>query len=109
HLWYMEYTFEHLRVDTKGATPFWRAAYGTDVAAMRLLIEYGADPNIATIKTGETAFVFDDYKGADGSGLPPVPAGGPAVYPIQAAAGAGYGEGFAANHHRHAADGWLPS
>jgi ankyrin repeat protein len=41
--------------------------------------------------------------------LPPVPAGGPAVYPIHAAAGVGYGEGFAGNSHRHAPDGWLPA
>jgi ankyrin repeat protein len=29
-----------------GATPFLRAAYSNDVAAMRLLLAYGADPNI---------------------------------------------------------------
>ena len=47
--------------------------------------------------------------GGDPSGLPPVPAGGPAVFPIHAAAGVEYGEGFAGNAHRHAPDGWLPS
>ena len=31
------------------------------------------------------------------------------VYPIHAAAGVGYGNGFAGNSHRHAADGWLPA
>jgi hypothetical protein len=46
---------------------------------------------------------------ADPSGLPPIPAGGPGVYPLHAASGVGYGEGYAANAHRHAPDGWLPS
>jgi ankyrin repeat protein len=43
HLWYMSYNFDLLGVNTAGATPFWRAAYGTDVEAMRLLIAHGAD------------------------------------------------------------------
>ena len=40
HLWYMEYTFNLLvrsGVNVKGATPFWRAAFALDLAAMRLL------------------------------------------------------------------------
>ena len=45
----------------------------------------------------------------DASGLPPVPAGGPGVWPIHAASGVGYGEGFAGNAHRHVPDGWLPA
>jgi ankyrin repeat protein len=47
--------------------------------------------------------------GLDPSGLPPVPGGGPAVYPIHAAAGVEYGEGFAGNAHRHAPGGWMPA
>ena len=35
--------------------------------------------------------------------------GGPAVYPIHAASGVGYGQGFAGNSHRHVPDGWLPA
>jgi uncharacterized protein len=35
-------------VDPRGQTPFLRAALAGDVAAMRLLLEHGADPNIAT-------------------------------------------------------------
>jgi hypothetical protein len=31
------------------------------------------------------------------------------VYPIHAASGVGYGEGFAANSHAHAPDSWLPA
>ena len=107
HLWYMSYTFDLLRVDTQGATPFWRAAYGTDVAAMKLLIAYGADPSIPTMKPPERRRGGEDAE--DPSGLPPVPVGGPGVYPIHAASGVGYGEGFAGNSHRHAPDGWLPS
>ena len=34
-------------VNVRGATPFWRAAYATDVAAMRLLLAYGADPTMS--------------------------------------------------------------
>ena len=35
-----------------GSTAFWRAAYGTDVDAMKLLVKYGADPNIPTMAAG---------------------------------------------------------
>jgi hypothetical protein len=92
-----------------GATPFWRAAYGVDIEAMKLLVAYGADPNIPTRKIEERRGVFDPYKGGDPSGLPPVPNGGPAVFPIHAASGLEYGEGFEANSHRHVPDAWLPA
>jgi ankyrin repeat protein len=115
HLWYMSYNFDLLGVNTTGATPFWRAAYGTDVPAMKLLVKYGADPKIATMKPagrqrGDDAPAEDDSTSkADPSGLAPIPVGGPGVFPIHAASGVGYGEGYAANSHRHAPDGWLPS
>jgi ankyrin repeat protein len=114
HLWYMSYNFDLLGVNTAGATPFWRAAYGTDVPAMKLLVKYGADPKIPTTKPagrqrGEDAPAEEDTSKADPSGLAPVQAGGPGVYPIHAASGVGYGEGYAANAHRHAPDGWLPA
>jgi ankyrin len=35
-------------VDFTGQTPFLRAALSADLATMRLLLEYGADPNLAT-------------------------------------------------------------
>jgi uncharacterized protein len=35
-------------VDFTGQTPFLRAALSGDIAAMRLLLEHGADPNLAT-------------------------------------------------------------
>ena len=111
HLWYMGYTFDLLRVDTKGATPFWRAAYATDVEAMKLLLEYGAEPGLATERV--PARSFGRRRGGpppeDPSGVPPVPVGGHAVYPIHAASGVGYGEGYAGNAHRHVPDGWIPA
>ena len=52
HPWYMVYSGCGNRncglVDTKGSTAFWRAAYATDVDAMRLLVAWGADPEIPT-------------------------------------------------------------
>lgn len=114
HLWYMSFNFDLLGVNTTGATPFWRAAYGLDVPAMKLLVKYGADPTVATIKPegrmrGADAPVEEDSVAGDPSGLPPVPKGGPGVFPIHAASGVGYGEGYAANAHRHAPDAWLPA
>lgn len=114
HLWFMSYNFDLLGVNTVGATPFWRAAYGLDVPAMKLLKQYGADPSVPTIKPmgrlpGDDAPEEGAAGGADPSGLPPVPDGGPGVYPIHAASGVGYGEGYAANSHRHAPDAWLPA
>ncbi|BAH39355.1 MAG TPA: ankyrin repeat domain-containing protein [Gemmatimonas aurantiaca] len=113
HLWFMSYNFDLLGVNTVGATAFWRAAYGLDVPAMKLLMQYGADPNIPTIKpTGRLP--GDDSPeeggaGADPSGLAPIPDGGPGVYALHAASGVGYGEGFAANAHRHAPEAWMSS
>ena len=49
--WYLVYTFGGLGVDMTGATAFWRAAHAVDVPAMKLLVRYGADPNIPTIAT----------------------------------------------------------
>jgi uncharacterized protein len=115
HLWYMSYNFDLLGVNTVDATPFWRAAYGLDVPAMRLLKQYGADHTLPTTKPAGRTRNADDSpdsggdSGKDPSGLPPIEVGGPGVYPILAASGVGYGEGFAANSHQHAPDAWLPS
>ncbi len=107
HLWYMSYNFDLLQVDTKGATPFWRAAYALDVEAMKLLVEFGADPSIPTQKVPKRRYSASGGEKPDPSGLPPVPLGGPGVYPIHAASGVGYGQGFAGNAHRHVPGGWL--
>lgn len=106
-LWYTTYNRDLLGVDRTGATPFWRAAYALDVEAMKLLLAYDADPTLPTIRVPERS--FGEVDTTDYSGLPPVPLGGPAVYPIHAAAGVGYGQGFAGNSHRHVPGGWMPA
>jgi ankyrin repeat protein len=126
HPWYLVYTGCGNRncglADTSGSTAFWRAAYSVDVEAMKLLVSYGADPNIATmappvpIRRGG-----GPPPGAGGPvaptpaenqeryTAPPIPPGGPGAFPIHAAAGVEYGEGFAGNAHRHAPGGWMPA
>ena len=93
-----------------GATPFWRAAYASDVAAMKLLVSYGADPSIAD---DEGPFSRrgpeDPVLGADKSGLPPIPDRRPRRH---AAAGGGRRRlrlGFAGNSHHVAPGGMLPA
>ena len=108
HLWYM--SFNHCcSENVDGATPFWRAAYATDVAAMQLLVSFGADVEVPTRVSDARRPASKGETQSDPSGLPPVVAGGPAVWPIHAAAGVGYGEGFESNAHRHVPDGWMPS
>jgi uncharacterized protein len=107
--WFTQYNFDLLRVDDGGATPFWRAAYASDITAMKLLLRYGADPAIATIKPFSRPRGTDadrDAPAVDISGQP-LPTGGPGIPPLLAASGAGYGEGFAANAHRFAPTGML--
>ncbi|MDH4064296.1 MAG: ankyrin repeat domain-containing protein [Acidobacteriota bacterium] len=108
-VWYSGYSFDLSGVDEIGATPFWRAAYASDVEAMKLLASYGADPHIATMKPAGRPRLGDgeQRETKEISNLPPVPLGGPSVTPLQAAAGVGYGEGFAANAHRFAPTGML--
>ena len=121
-----------------GTTAFWRAAYAVDVDAMKLLVAHGADPNLpstpppprarggrggGSLGGGGGRGAFGRSGGVDipGYGAPqftldpqvaalakvaPVGTGVPA---IEAAAGVGYGNGFAGNSHRHAPDGWMPA
>jgi ankyrin repeat protein len=111
HLWYASYNTGRLGVDYSGATAFWRAAYGLDVAAMRLLVEYGADPHIPTMvqSSGGGRGGGGDDAQADPSGLPAVKAGDPGVYPLHAAAGVGFGTSRVGQQHRHVPEGWLPA
>lgn len=114
-LWYTTYNRDNLRVDFRGATPFFRAAYADDVAAMKLLLAYGAKSDVPTIKpparqrAGGRGGAPDATPRQDPSGLPPVPEGGPGIWPIIAAAGVGYGQGYASNDHHHVTDGWMPA
>ena len=109
-LWYTTYNRDLLGVDRTGATSFWLAAYTLDVPAMKMLLQYGADPNIRTAKVPERYEEGGpDPSGPDRSGLPALPWYGPAVAAIHAASGVGYGLGFAGNTHRHVPDGWLPA
>jgi ankyrin repeat protein len=118
-----------------GTTPFWRATYAVDLDAMKMLVAAGADVNIPSYKAPANAAAAGRGGrggGAGGSdaaaaaaaalrGRAPTPPLEPAidsaskavppgigVYPIHAAAGVGYGNGFAGNAHRHAPDGWMP-
>jgi ankyrin repeat protein len=154
HPWVMVYTGCGNRncglADTSGSTPFWRAAYSVDVAAMKLLVAHGADPNIPTMApreqirrgggpppgapgAGAPAAAAAPAAGQPGGTLvgrdvgaggavaptpdanqerysaPTIPFGGPGAFPLHAAAGVEYGEGFAGNAHRHAPGGWLPA
>jgi len=117
HLWFAEFTTTVLvpaGLQYDGATPFWRAAQALDVDAMKLLLAHGADPEIPTRKiAGRRPQVRDPMEEGeektDHSGLAPIPIGGPFVYPLHAAAGAGYGQYFMAHAHRHVPDNWLPA
>jgi ankyrin repeat protein len=172
HLWYFAFNncgnancgLENL----EGTTAFWRAAYATDVDAMKLLVAYGADPNTPSEKAAVagggrggrggrgggggaggaappdggagssapspfTAGRTDVSASPDGGAAPAARGGGgrgvipgpgldPAVdsaakaavpgigvYPLHAASGVGFGNGFAGNSLRHAPDGWMPA
>ena len=109
-VWYSTYNFDNLRLEEVGASPFWRAAYASDIEAMRLLVANGADPHLPTAKpAGRTTRGVPGQLDVvtDASGRPPVPVGGPGIPPLQAAAGWGYGDGFAGNAHRFAPSGMM--
>ena len=111
-----------------GTTPFWRAAYAVDVDAMKMLKDRGAIDTLPSFRPvaanrANRARIAGGAGGAGGPGELPgafvvprdidsaskaVPPG-IGVYPIHAVAGVGYGNGFAGNSHRHAADGWMPA
>ncbi len=119
HIWYSAYNAGRMGVDFTGATPFWRAAYAADVAAMRLLVANGADPDIWTqnlVCNREPVDPDvpdnpenDEPDPADPSGLEAVPHGAPAVHALHAATGVGFGTSRVAQTHRHVPDGWLPA
>ncbi len=109
----------------EGTTPFWRATYAVDVDAMKLLKTAGAIDTTPSFRVapanranrarlaggaggpgdGPAAYVMPPDIDSASKAVPP----GIGVYPIHAAAGVGYGNGFAGNSHRHAPDGWMPA
>jgi len=52
-LWYRVFANDETWFELDGATPFLRASLASDLAAMRLLVENGADPNLKTA-SGDT-------------------------------------------------------
>jgi hypothetical protein len=72
-------------------------------------VSYGADPLIPTTKLFSRRGPEDPAAGADKSGLPVLPIGGPGASPLLAAAGPGYSTGFAGNSHHHSPGGLLPA
>ncbi len=96
-------------VDEMGATPFWRAAYASDIDAMKLLVARGADPNIPD-RQGRRPAADRRWPARVQGRLAAVRRfriGGPGVPPLVAAAGVGYGEGFAGNTHHFAPTGMM--
>ena len=113
----------------EGTTAFWRAAYAVDVDAMKLLADHGADVNMPSQRMAAAGGGRGGGRGGAPGGAARgggrgvvVPPSDPQIdsamkaapvglgtYPIHAAAGAGYGNGFAGNSHRHAPDGWMPA
>ncbi|HEY7790518.1 MAG TPA: ankyrin repeat domain-containing protein [Vicinamibacterales bacterium] len=108
-VWFFAFNSDQSSIDATGATPFWRAAYGADVDAMKLLIQYGADPTLGTLKPPTRRFGAKGAAKADPSGLAEVPVGGPDVSPLLAATGEAYGWSFTANSHRYSPAGMLPA
>lgn len=68
--WFRSYFSDTSWVNPAGATAFWRAAQSSDISAMHLLVEHGADPKLST-------------KGA--------------VTPLMAASGLGWGANWSVN------------
>ena len=105
----------------EGTTAFWRATYAVDLEALKRLKAAGAIDTIPSYKPpvagrrprgggggfgdGLPAQAFDRQLDSAAKAVPP----GIGVYPIHAAAGVGYGNGFAGNAHRHAPEGWMPT
>ncbi len=110
HLWYWEYGLNKMGIDLTGATPFYRAAFAQDLPAMRLLAEYGADPNVPTVwpELGMRDRRQPDGRQQEDSALPYIPEGAPNAYPIHAATGGGY-LGLGAFSVRSMPDQFLPA
>ena len=110
HLWYFEYGLTKIGTDLKGATPFWRAAYAQDLDMMRLLVAYGADPNIPTSwpAVGMRERRQQDGRQQEDSGLPWIPEDAFNAYPIHVAAGGGF-TGLGSFSVRNVPESFIPA
>ena len=110
-VWYSGYSFDLSGVDEIGASAVLarrlRQRRRGDAAAGRRRRRPEHADHEAGRAARASATCSSSARSNDMSGLPPVPIGGPSVTPLHAAAGVGYGEGFAANSHRFAPTGML--
>ena len=125
NVWQVTMNDPLLHVDWAGATAFLRAAHGFDVAAMKLLVRYGADPNIPTIRPKYWGGVNDQVASGQGevvelpkewsdeivdpSGVRVIPQGGPGFYAINMASGLSHLRGLQGTIHRYVPNGWMPA
>ena len=123
NVWHTTMNDDLLHVDWAGATAFLRASHGFDVAAMKLLVSYGADPNIATIRPRYWGAVNDMTLAGQGdaielpkewsdeivdpSGLPVIPQGEPGFHPINMATGLSHLRGLQGTLHKYVPNGWM--
>lgn len=102
-VWYTGFNFDQSGVDESGATAFWRAAQSSDLEAMQLLAEAGADPALGSVVVPERRLPNGRNAGKDlDKELPSL--GSPAVSALQVASGAGW----VGNFHRNAPGGMMP-
>ncbi len=81
-------------------------APGAPAAAGGATIDDAARARLAAAMAARNAApALDPVTDSAAKAVPP----GIGVFPIHAAAGVGYGNGFAGNSHRHAPDGWMPA
>ncbi len=74
NLWYIGYNFALERNNSSGTTAFWKAAAVGDVDGMRMLIDHGADPTIASIE-GITPLLIASGAGFHGNDSVTTPLG----------------------------------
>ena len=82
-----------------------RGGAGLDSAQLAAFAARGGGGGGGGFGRGQAGPPLEPWADSASKAVPP----GIGVYPIHAAAGVGYGNGYAGNSHRHAADGWLPA
>ncbi|MEM1249188.1 MAG: ankyrin repeat domain-containing protein [Acidobacteriota bacterium] len=102
-VWYTGFNFDQSGVDESGASAFWRAAQSSDLEAMRLLVDAGADPTLGSVVVPERRLPNGRNAGKDLEKAVPK-LGSPAVSALQVASGAGW----VGNFHRNAPGGMMP-